>query len=88
MYLKALKLQDKILSEGDYVDPLYKSKRQQSFIVAVNCTRPGGNCFCASMGTGPGTSEGYDLVMTEVINKGEHIFVIKSGSESGNEIEN
>ncbi len=27
--------------------------RQGLFIIAVNCTEPGGVCFCASMGTGP-----------------------------------
>ena len=38
-----------------------------AFIVAVNCTEPGGLCFCASMGTGPRCGPGYDLALTELI---------------------
>ena len=84
--LKALSMHDKIFSQGDHVDPHYKYLRQQSFIVAVNCTNPGGTCFCVSMKAGPEATEGYDLVMTEVVDKDKHFFVIKSGSESGNEV--
>ena len=47
--------------------PMARSRRtaRHLFIVAVNCTEPGGVCFCASMGTGPGRGPGYDLALTE-----------------------
>ena len=32
----------------------------------MQCTRAGATCFCASMGTGPEVTEGYDLVLTEL----------------------
>ncbi|MEK7250345.1 MAG: sulfite reductase subunit A, partial [Bacteroidota bacterium] len=44
--LHALNIQDKIFIEGQFVDSYYSSTRKQTFIVAVNCTQPGGNCFC------------------------------------------
>jgi ferredoxin len=60
----------------------YKQARQNATIVAVNCTRPGGTCFCASMGTGPRATEGFDLAMTE-LRRG---LVIEVGSPRGAEL--
>jgi len=56
------------------------------FLVAVNCTEPGGTCFCASMGTGPGAETGFDIVLTEVLDKKEHYFTAAAGSERGAEV--
>ena len=38
---------------GHIQDPGYKARRQKAFVLAVNCTEPGGTCFCASMNAGP-----------------------------------
>ncbi|MEV4129564.1 4Fe-4S dicluster domain-containing protein [Nocardia sp. NPDC049707] len=56
---------------------------QTPFIVAVNCTEPGGVCFCASMGTGPGVAPGYDLALTERLDADGHRFLVDIGSEVG-----
>ena len=40
-------------SAGAYVDRDYAARREDAFVVAVNCFEPGGTCFCVSMGTGP-----------------------------------
>ena len=48
-------------------------------VIAVNCTRPSGTCFCDSMDTGPQAREGFDLAMTEL--RGG--FVVTVGSEQG-----
>ncbi|WP_062992238.1 4Fe-4S dicluster domain-containing protein [Nocardia anaemiae] len=53
------------------------------FVVAVNCTEPGGVCFCASMGTGPGVAPGYDLALTERLDDDGHRFLVDVGSEVG-----
>lgn len=55
-----------------------------AFIVAVNCTEPGGACFCASMGTGPGVDSGYDLALTERTDP--HRFLVEPGSHEGAEV--
>ena len=39
-------------------DAVYGGRRSGAFLVAVNCTEPGGTCFCTSMGTGPGRHDG------------------------------
>ncbi|WP_313673551.1 4Fe-4S dicluster domain-containing protein [Mycolicibacterium sp.] len=45
---------DRVLAGGAHPDSAYTARRDGVFVVAVNCTEPGGLCFCASMGTGPG----------------------------------
>ncbi len=84
--LHAIAVQDKVFVSGEYVDPTYLARREQAFLVAVNCTRPGGNCFCVSMGTGPKAASGYDLVLTEVRSEGSHLFLAESGSERGSSV--
>ncbi len=84
--LAAIAIQDKVFLESTFTDPHYKSRREKIFTVAVNCTRPGANCFCTSWGTGPETTEGYDLVLTEIATKDTHVFLIKSGSPQGKEV--
>ena len=51
--LQAVAIQDAILMKGPYEDPTYRSRRERTFIVAVNGGCGGGTCFCVSMGTGP-----------------------------------
>ncbi|HXW57824.1 MAG TPA: 4Fe-4S dicluster domain-containing protein [Candidatus Cybelea sp.] len=84
--LRAISIQDKVFTGGPYVDPVYKSRRSHLFIVAVNCAVAGGTCFCASMGTGPKASAGYDLALTEIIDNGRHGFLVEVGSKGGAEI--
>jgi ferredoxin len=81
--LHALAIQDQVFTKGAYVDRTYSSLRSRTFIVAVNCTQAGGNCFCASMGTGPRVDKGFDLALTEMIGDGTHAFALEVGSEAG-----
>lgn len=59
----------------------YCQGREQSLLIAVNCNRPGGTCFCASWGTGPQVNERmvHDLALTEL----RQAFVVQIGSEKG-----
>jgi ferredoxin len=81
--LAAIAVQDGVFLGGDFVDGVYRDRRSGSFLVAVNCTEPGGTCFCTSMGTGPGVTQGFDLVLTEVIDGSGHYFVVEAGSDAG-----
>lgn len=81
--LTALNVLDTILLDGPYVDGQYRRRREQVFILAVNCTKPGGNCFCASMKTGPRARGAYDLALTEIYREGCHYFLVEVGSEAG-----
>jgi sulfhydrogenase subunit beta (sulfur reductase) len=84
--LRAIAIQDRIMSGGEYSDPIYMARRKMAFVVAVNCTRPCGTCFCHSMGSGPRAFSGFDLAFTEVIEPGRHFFVAEVGSVQGREV--
>ena len=83
--LHAIEIQDKVFM-GKFVDPGYKIRREQSFIVAVNCSVAGGTCFCVSMNTGPKATKGFDLALTEIIQGADHYFTVEVGTEKGAEI--
>ncbi len=84
--LHAIATQDKIFVSGEYVDPSYKSRREKVFVVAINCTEAGGTCFCASMGTGPKATLGFDLALTEVLELNRHYFLVEVRTELGAQV--
>ena len=84
--LAAIAVQDRVLLDGPFADPWYKRYRESVLIVAVNCTRAGGNCFCASMNTGPQATSGFDLALTEMVDGSAHCFIAESGTALGAEV--
>ena len=81
--LHAIAIQDRVLLSGGHADPFYRARREDNFIVAVNCGEPGGTCFCASMNTGPKAAGGYDLALTEITGEDGLLYVVEAGSEAG-----
>jgi sulfhydrogenase subunit beta (sulfur reductase) len=81
--LAAIAIQDRVFLDGPYVDAGYAARRAALFIVAVNCGRSTGTCFCVSMKTGPKARAGYDLALTELCGEGRHEFVVEIGSSRG-----
>jgi sulfhydrogenase subunit beta (sulfur reductase) len=84
--LAAIDIQDRVFDNGEFADPTYRDRRRQALLIAVNCTRAGGTCFCASAGSGPRAHAGYDLALTELIADGGHRFLLETGSERGAEL--
>ena len=80
--LHALRILDRTLLQGPYVDRAYEARRKALFLAAVNCRRAAATCFCHSMGAGPAAGPGYDLSLTE---RDTH-FVVQIGSQRGCEI--
>src|SRR5262245_11881369 len=56
--LAAIGIQDRVFLGGRYADRDYAARREDAFLVAVNCHEPGGTCFCVSMDTGPTARDG------------------------------
>jgi ferredoxin len=83
--IAAIEIQDRVLTGDAYVDPHYKARRAGNFIVAVNCSKAGGTCFCTSMNTGPKAKAGFDLALTELLGE-EHLLLVEIGSEAGREV--
>jgi ferredoxin len=81
--LHAMAIQDRVFLSGAYSDPHYRARRENAFIVAVNCGHAGGTCFCASMNTGPQAAAGFDLALTELLADGEHRFLLEAGTGAG-----
>ncbi|MCX4744785.1 4Fe-4S dicluster domain-containing protein [Kitasatospora sp. NBC_01287] len=81
--LRAIAIQDRVLTGGTYSDPAYRGRRERAFLVAVECTEPGATCFCVSMGSGPAVGPGYDLALTEVVDADGHRFLVRAGSPEG-----
>jgi ferredoxin len=84
--IHAIAVQDRTFMEGAWADRDYQARREGAFIVAVNCGKAGGTCFCASMNTGPRASGGFDLALTELLDDGGHRFLVEVGSERGAEV--
>ncbi len=64
--LAALYIQDKHFLHQEKKDFYYQARRENLFLVAVNCTHPAATCFCASTDDGPRVNYGYDIVLSEL----------------------
>lgn len=84
--LHAIQIQDKVFMGGAHQDPTYASRREDNFILAVNCGQAGKTCFCTSMNTGPEVGGGYDIALTEIMDGSQHYFVASAGTERGEAI--
>ncbi|OCB45659.1 4Fe-4S ferredoxin [Mycobacterium malmoense] len=84
--LAAIATLDRVLGRGQFPDTSFVRRHRQIFVVAVNCTEPGGLCFCASMGTGPAAGPGYDLALTERPDADGVTYVVEVGTEEGADV--
>ncbi|WP_405910431.1 4Fe-4S dicluster domain-containing protein [Streptomyces sp. NBC_00828] len=84
--LRAIAIQDKVLTGGRFKDSGYAARRTGAFLIAAECTEPGATCFCVSMGGGPAADAGFDLALTEVVDDTGHRFLVRVGSEAGEEV--
>jgi sulfhydrogenase subunit beta (sulfur reductase) len=79
----AANIQDRVFLDGEFRDESYGNRRSGLFVVAVNCTTAGENCFCASMDSGPAAKGHFDLALTEVAGPDGHFFIMQSGGDRG-----
>ena len=77
--LHAIEVHDRVFLD---LDPAYRRRREGAVLIGVNCAVPGGTCFCASMGTGPRCTVGFDLALTEL----DDGFVAEVGTPRGEEL--
>jgi NAD(P)H-flavin reductase len=77
--IRALLVQDRVLTGGHAIDRDYAARRANALVIAVECEVPASTCFCTSMGTGPEVGEGVDIAMTEL----DDGFVLRAGSGVG-----
>jgi NAD(P)H-flavin reductase/formate hydrogenlyase subunit 6/NADH:ubiquinone oxidoreductase subunit I len=80
--LAALAIHDRVLQGGPFVDEDYRARRASVLVVAVECGRPSSTCFCASMGTGPEVTGGFDLALTEI----DDGYIVRTGTRAGRDL--
>ena len=83
--LAAIAIQDRVLLHGAVPDEVYTANRADLLLIGVECGDPAATCFCTSMGTGPGTDRGADLLLTELL-EGEHRFLLRAPTAAGQAI--
>lgn len=81
--IQAIVVLDKVFNHKLAIYPQYQRRRDNTFIMAVNCITASGTCFCVSMDAGPEVKSGFDLALTEVIDETQHYFLVESGSDLG-----
>jgi hypothetical protein len=81
--IRGIAIQDKVFMGRGAVDNTYAERRAPLFIVALQCGVAGGPCFSVSMQAGPRAESGFDLALTEVLEKSRHYFVVQAGSDRG-----
>jgi sulfhydrogenase subunit beta (sulfur reductase) len=81
--LAGIRVHDRVFQGSDFVDADYAARRDNICVIAVNCVRAGGTCFCVSMNSGPGARSGFDLSITEIYTPDRHDFVLTVGSDVG-----
>lgn len=71
---------DKVFLEGDYVDPYYQKRRENTIIISMACKDVRNTCFCTSLNSGPVSKTGSDIL---VYNLGDSL-LFEACSDKGN----
>lgn len=82
--LRAVGVLERTQTAGEHPDPSVTERRDELFVVAVDCTDPAPTCFCASAGGSPRATTGFDLALTELDTTAAGVvYVVRTGSERG-----
>jgi ferredoxin len=64
---RSLILLDMLFDQDKWKDPYYFDKRAKTTVIALNCVHPPySSCFCTSVGGSPVSSEGADILLTDL----------------------
>jgi len=77
--LRARDYLDKVLTDGEFADPLYRSRRESTMIVSCDCVDCAESCCCTLVGGLPYPTEGYDVNLTPI----DGGYIVDVASERG-----
>ncbi|MBC7075084.1 MAG: 4Fe-4S dicluster domain-containing protein [Syntrophomonadaceae bacterium] len=80
---KAVECLDMVFLTRGYEDSFYKSRRENTVIIANACYAPGPNCFCESMGIDPVNPRPADVIIRDT---GNGTLVWEAASDKGKKI--
>ncbi len=78
----AFQIAKKNFDAPDYRDPLWCEAFEKTVMVGLACNQPSNTCFCTSVGIGPYSEKGMDILMAE---DGDDL-LLKAVSEKGEQI--
>jgi len=64
--LRARNYLDKVMLEGEFEDPLYQQRRQETTTISCDCADCTDSCFCTLVGGLPYATEGYDVNLSPI----------------------
>lgn len=63
---RSLLMLDKVFSTGKYRDVPWRRRQDDSLVIGLGCGQPLGTCFCNWLGSGPFSTEGSDIMLTDI----------------------
>jgi sulfhydrogenase subunit beta (sulfur reductase) len=66
----------------EYDDPFFIEKRENAYVVSLDCTAAKPTCFCTTVGGEPHPTEGFDLNLSPL----DTGYIVTVGSERGEEL--
>ncbi|UCF12521.1 MAG: 4Fe-4S dicluster domain-containing protein [Thermoplasmatales archaeon] len=68
--------------KGDYEDPYFLSRRDNTALVGLSCNKPEINCFCTSFDDSPASSKYVDILLTDIGDK----YYVEMNNEKGKQL--
>jgi ferredoxin len=72
---------DRIFLDEPYVDPYYRQRRDETLIISMACNEPAHACFCTSVGAGPASTYGSDIMAVDL----DGSIIFESISDAGDD---
>jgi len=63
---RSFALLDRVFAGGNHCDGCYLARRENCTVVGLSCARPKATCFCSSVGGGPFSATGSDVLVTDL----------------------
>jgi len=63
---RSFTLLDRVFTGGNHCDGCYQARRESHTVVGLACTHPRAECFCTSVGGGPFSTAGSDVLVTDL----------------------
>ncbi|RLI93805.1 MAG: sulfite reductase [Candidatus Altiarchaeales archaeon] len=67
-----------------FEDTYYFKRRDNTILIAIECTEPSDECFCSTFNTGPSLDKGADLILTDIGDS----YLVNAKTKKGNKILN
>jgi sulfhydrogenase subunit beta (sulfur reductase) len=63
---RSFTLLDQVFAGGSQCDGCYVARRENCTVIGLSCTTPKATCFCTSVGGGPFSAAGSDVLVTDL----------------------